>query len=203
MNLRANSVRIPNESSAPVRTVGEQTCRRLAVLSVKSDTGAEGFEPKPDVLASLRATGRIQILRWGIRCSRVARSKMRRALRDLNHLNFAPGGRSFRTSNPTDYHGSRSRMCSRQNTGAEGFEPPAVWSEAKHSVQAELSALRHHIIRCSCLNYPVPVRGRESDARVSVPSTAFRFRSSRNEFMAMRRETNTVGGVRSRSSCST
>ena len=45
------------------------------------------------------------------------------------------------------YFKSRSRRSSAltvvraEVTGAEGFEPPTVWSEAKHSVQAELSAL--------------------------------------------------------------
>jgi hypothetical protein len=32
-------------------------------------------------------------------------------------------------------------ITSRKNMGAAGFEPATAWSEAKHSVQTELSAL--------------------------------------------------------------
>ena len=67
------------------------------------------------------------------------------ALQDLNHVKTdllaALAGCDFPHSNPSRF----TRHCSPSfagRVGAAGFEPATAWSEAKYSVQTELSARR-------------------------------------------------------------
>ncbi len=57
-------------------------------------------------------------------------------IRQTNELNGAQSDSFINKSPP-----SLGSQPSRKQMGAAGFEPATTWSEAKHSVQTELSAL--------------------------------------------------------------